>query len=266
MKTAILLAGAGSASASAQAVFEQVGRRVEARFSGVPVRWAFAEEAARGRWGAQGAAVDAPAEALARLRREGFERVVVQSLHVTAGAGYRRLRTVVQSCRAGPDRFEVLLEGAPLLASAADVRRVVAAVLADLPPARGPRDAVILVAHGSRDPAASRTHAAVARTFRKADARVRLGRVVGRPDCADVVAWCRTEGVRRVFLLPFTVAAGSTVETVLAPEGDDSWAAALRAAGIACSAVPRGLAEYDGVVDIWLDHLDAANRGGYKVQ
>ena len=258
MKTAILLAGAGAVRASALAAFAQVGRRSAARFPGASVRWAFTEEGVRAKRRALGAPADSPAEALARLWREGFSRVVVQSLHITAGAGHRRLCAAVQSCRTGPATFAALREGAPLLASPADVRRAVAAVLAELQAARHPGDAAILVAHGSRDPAANRTYAAVARTFRSQDFRVRLGRTVGRPTCDEVVAWCVAEGVKRSFLLPFTVTTGRTVETVLAPDSVGSWLAPLRAAGIVCSAVPRGLAEYTGIVDIWLDHLQEA--------
>lgn len=258
MKAAILLTAAGTADAPAAAALADIGRLVVQRHPGTCVRWAITERAVRNALAAQGVTVDAPEDALAGLRQEGFTHVAVQPLHVVPGAALRRLHAALQARRAGPDPFVALQAGAPLLNTDEDARRTVQAVLADLPVSRQPDEGVILVAHGSREAAAQVAYAAVARALDCQDGRVLLGSTVGWPDRAHAVRWCAATGVRRVYLLPFTVTAGRTALAALAPEGAASWLAPLRAAGVVCSGVPRGLAEYPGVVELWLEHLDRA--------
>jgi sirohydrochlorin cobaltochelatase len=39
---------------------------------------------------------------------------------------------------------------------------------------------------------------------------------------------------------------------------EDSWKSILTQAGIECKTVLKGSAEYDDIVDVWVDHLDTA--------
>ncbi len=255
MKAGILLAASSSVHADARAALALIGHRVTARFGGIPVRWAVTAGEVRRVLRAQGEAAASPDEALAAMQREGFTHAAVQSLHVVAGAEYRALCETVEAHRRAPGASLTLQVGTPLLATEGDAQRVAQAILAALPRERGSDDAVILIAHGSREDAAERAYAAVAQAFAARDGRVFLGRTLGSPDRDQTVHLCAAAGARRVFLLPFTVTVGSTVRAALAPDGPDSWVAALRAAGIDGTVVSRGLAAYDAVVDVWIDHL-----------
>lgn len=260
MKAGILLVTSGVVPAEACAARARLERQVSARFGMLPVRWAAVCGAGRvtRRQGGKGASLE---DALAAMRRDGFTRVAVQPLQVVAGAENRALRATVAAFSGRAKGFSALHVGAPLLSSEADAQRVAQAVLAGLPGARRPEDAVILIAHGSREAAAERAYAALAQAFAVRDSRVLLGRTLGRPGRAETVQACVKLGARRVFLLPFMVRVGATALAALADDGPASWPAALRLAGIAGAVAARGLAEDDAVVEVWLDHLHDAWSG-----
>lgn len=255
MKTGILLAASSSVHADARAALACVERRVTARFGSVPVRWAVTAGPVRHVLHAQGEVAESPDDALAAMRRDGFTHVAVQSLHIVPGSEYRALYETVEARRRAPESFASLQVGPPLLASDADSARVVQALLPVLAAERRPGDAAILIAHGSREPAAERAYDVVARTFAAHDGLILLGRTLGRPDRDETIRICVAAGALRACLLPFTVTSGSTVRAALAPDGKTSWPAALRAADIDCRVVSRGLAAHDAIVDIWLEHL-----------
>ena len=121
MRTAILLAAYGSRHPRAQASFEHIERRVAGLFPGTEVRWCFTSKNVR-----RLREADSPAEALERLRIEGFEAVCVQSLHIIPGAEYEEMLAAAASAAGAFTRLET---GLPLLAGSDDASRVARALL-----------------------------------------------------------------------------------------------------------------------------------------
>ena len=77
-----------------------------------------------------GVEVDTVAQALDRLRREGFSDVVIQATHVMNGEEYDKLRALAAPYE---EAFDRLSFGAPLLTSTRDYQETVAAMLERLP-------------------------------------------------------------------------------------------------------------------------------------
>ena len=56
--------------------------------------------------------------------------------------------------------------------------------------------------------------------------------------------------------MPFMSVAGDHARNDMAGDEDDSWKSILTKAGIKCVPVLKGSAEFDNIVDIWVDHLE----------
>jgi len=63
---------------------------------------------------------------------------------------------------------------------------------------------------------------------------------------------------RHVWLLPLLSVIGGHALRDLAGAEERSWKSRFEAAGIACTPVLKGSAEYPGFIRIWLDHLALA--------
>jgi sirohydrochlorin cobaltochelatase len=260
MSAALLFAVAGTSGDDAAGAFRRIDRAAEARFPGVLRGWAYTSPGVRRKLAARGAPVDDPAAALARLRRAGGTRAAVQSLHLVGGTEYTELRATVEAFNAGPEPFERVVVGRPMLEKPALFRGIVEALLGAVPARPEGPDALLLVAHGSRQAAAMRTYEEAAEFCRRFARPVLLGSLMGVPSLDDIVRNCRRAGLRSVFLVSFTVAAGTSVTGEVAGPDPKSWRSLLEREGIACVPILKGLGEYDGVVKLWLDEAAALLR------
>ncbi len=258
-KTGVLFAVPGTTCAAAAVAFDRIDRAVAARYPGVERYWAYTSAGVRRKAAAQGCRLDDPAEALATAQRQGIRWIAVLSLHLSDGMEYGELREAVDRARHAADTVERITLGLPLLASPDAWRRVVAAVLAETA-ADGRGDAaVVLVAHGSRE--AAKRYAAAAALCREAGQKVFLGAIQCPPAPEDVLRSCREAGVSRAWLLPCMVAAGLSAKEDIGGAGESSWQSVLERGGIECIPVIRGLGEFEGAVNVWVDEAGALLAG-----
>ncbi len=256
----ILFAVPGTTCPEARVAFAQIERAALSRFPGVAVRWAYTSGPVRRKLVAQGIEAKSPADALAGMRAEGLTQVAVVSLHLTDGMEFGELAETVLEFghQAGPGPGIAL--GHALMASESDWRRALAAMMAALPETPQAQDRVLLVAHGSQDPRAEKTLVMAAQVGCKVDSRLTLGMILGRPGRDEVVRTFQAQGVKKVWLVPCMVVAGYSARDEIAGAGGQSWATALRQAGLEVVPVVRGLGEIAGVVDIWMDQAESLLR------
>ncbi len=252
MRTAILLAAYGSRHPRAQASFEHIERRVAGLFPGTEVRWCFTSKNVR-----RLREADSPAEALERLRIEGFEAVCVQSLHIIPGAEYEEMLAAAASAAGAFTRLET---GLPLLAGSDDASRVARALLCLLPDKLDdcpPECCAVFLGHGTSHPG-NIFYDALARELTSLSPRTFLGTLEAGPDASVVRDVLLAAECREVFLVPFFFTAGVHVANDMLGDGPDSWRSVLCAAGIRARPIVRGAGECDHLVAIWLDHLAEA--------
>jgi len=248
----ILFAAAGSSCPEAQATFDRIGRQAAVRFPGIGVRWAFTSSGVRRKLDQQGRHRADPSEALSTMQAEGFTSVAVTSLHLSDGMEYGELSATVDSFRNGKGSLTKVTLGPALMADENIWRRVVSSVLEALSARQG-HEAVILVAHGSLDPRAVATLAGAIAVCRQVDPALFLGMILGSPSQKDILEECRVAGVRKVWLVPCLVAVGLSVQDVIMGSGEESWKSCFERAGITCVPVFKGLGDYDGIVDVWMN-------------
>ncbi len=252
-KTGILLVAFGSSEESAQVSFENIDRKVNQDFPGIPVQWAYTSHVIRKKLAAQGKLLDSPEIALARMLDEGFTHVAVQSLHTISGTEFHDLqRTVAGFARMGG--FEQVALGNPLLATQEDLARTVEVILATVPKQRKPEEAVVLMGHGTHHPA-NAFYAALMFQLQLRDPNIFIGTVEAFPDAAVILELLTAKGIKTAYLMPFMSVAGDHAKNDMAGDDQDSWKSIFTSAGISCIAILKGTAEFDEFVDIWVEHI-----------
>lgn len=254
-REAILFAAPGAASREARGAYDRIDAAAARRFPGIERRWTYTSSGVRRKLLAAGETpVPAPAAALAAMRQEGFTHVAVLPLHVCGGMEYNELAETVAAAQG----MELVL-GSPLFSDEAGLRRVLSALLASVP-GLGPDEALVLVAHGSRDARAAGAFTAAAVVCREVCPQLFLGAILGEPSFACVLEPCRAQSVRKVWLLPFMAAAGPSSAADIAGPAKESWKSGFERAGIESVPLLRGLGECDGVVEVWMEQLGALLR------
>lgn len=266
MKTGILLVASGSTRSDARREYDAFERTAAARHPDAAIAWAFSAAPIRRKLAAAGIRAQDPASALSAMRSAGITHLAVQSLHVVPGPSVAALRrTVATWLRAAraeggpPPPFAAIAFGEPLLSCPDDIERVVAGMLAGLP-AGTEQDALLLMGHGDAQGHTAATYRGVAEALRRAHPRAELATLSGQPAFDELLKTLAEAPPARVFLLPFTAVAGYHARVDLAGAQADSWASRIRALGIACIPMLRGLVAQPRVAEIWLQHLDSAMK------
>jgi sirohydrochlorin cobaltochelatase len=116
---AILLAAFGSRLPGAEDSLGVMRACAQELYPDWRVETAFTSGTVRRHKGAHSRQGRSPGEVLRQLVREGVRRLAVQSLHVVPGDEFLGLQRLVASMRGGPDGFERIELGRPLLGNAA---------------------------------------------------------------------------------------------------------------------------------------------------
>jgi sirohydrochlorin cobaltochelatase len=257
-KVGILLVAFGSSEASAQVSFDNIDKKVKSTYPGISVRWAYTSHIIRDKLAKQGKLLDSPEVALAKMMDEKFTHVAVQSLHTIGGAEYHDLRRTVGAFKSMRG-FEKVILGYPLMATQEDMEATVTAVMASIPEERQKEEAVVLMGHGTHHPS-NAFYAALMFQLQLEDPNIFVGTVEGYPELDLLKALMLKKGIKKAWLLPFMSVAGDHAKNDMAGDEEDSWKSVLTKAGIQCTAVLKGTAEFDEYVDIWVKHVGGPLR------
>ena len=256
-KLGILLVAFGTTVPTARIAFDNIDRKVRAAFPEIEIRWAYTSRIIRRKLAKGGEIIPSEIGALAAMADDGFTHVAVQSLHTIPGQEFHGLVRTARAFEGMPKGIERVVVAPPLLATSKDAGRAVDALIANFPRERRADEAVVLMGHGTHH-AANNFYPALQYFFWKKDYNVLVGTVEGVPLLAGVLAELKKRKITKAYLMPFMSVAGDHARNDLAGDEPDSWKSILTKAGIECIPVLKGTAEFDAVVDIWVDHLKAA--------
>ena len=259
-KNGVLLVAFGTTIAEARVAFDNIDRKVRAAFPDSEIRWAYTSRIIRRKLAARGEAIQSEVAALAAMADDGFTHVAVQSLHTIPGKEFHGLVRTARAFEGLPKGIKRVVVAPPLLATTRDMERAVDALIANFPKQREKNEAVVLMGHGTHHPANS-FYPALQYFVWKKDPNVLVGAVEGAPTVDDVLAELKKRKIATAYLMPFMSVAGDHARNDLAGEEADSWKSVFTRAGIRCVPFLKGTAEFDAVVDIWVDHLRNAMKG-----
>jgi sirohydrochlorin cobaltochelatase len=255
-KPAIVLAAFGTSTAAFD-TYSHFEQKVKERFPGYEIRWAFTSKKVRHKLAQEkGQQLNDLPSTLRELKAAGFNRVAVQSLHIVPGEEWDR--KIVEESRKIPG-LQVAL-GKPLLSGKQDQEQVLK-TLARIFPRDLTGTAVVLVAHGSPSPEGTAAYLAFNRLLRSRypHQNVFLGTVEGKPSREETLKAVKQSQATAVVLVPFLFVAGEHVAKDILGNEPDSWKSELlKQRAYRIEGITTGLGYLDGVVAIYLDHLDRA--------
>jgi sirohydrochlorin cobaltochelatase len=253
-KTGVLLVTFGTSYANAQVALDNIDEKVKKAFPGMEVRWAFTSAIIRNKLKKQGKHIDSPAEALAKMGSEGFTSIAVQSLHVIPGKEYEDLKETVEAFRLIPKSTQSILLGKPLLYLTDDLKTVTETLDSVLLANKKSNDAVLWMGHGTHHPS-DMYYAAMQYHLWQKSPLYFLATVEGCPALNEVLPKLKASKVKTVWLMPFMTVAGDHVQKDMTGNEPESWESQLKKAGLEVKVIMKGLAEYDQIVNIWINHL-----------
>lgn len=255
-KKAILLVTFGTSIPQAAKSFDIIQAAYEKAFPGVELRWAFTAKIIRDKLKKQGKVLDSPEVALAKLMAQGYNQIVVQSLHVICGAEWHDLLKKVHGFRSMERGFRVIT-GRPLLSTTDDLRNVAELLLANAPKARKNGEALVYMGHGTHHPGGV-AYPAMAYLLQKDDPLAFMGTVEGYPTLDDVVAGLKAAKVKKAYLLPFMTVAGDHATNDMAGDEADSWKSILTKNSITAVPVMKAITTSPAIVQVWVEHTKVA--------
>jgi len=225
MRKAIIVVSFGTTHSDAEAgCIVPVERAIAAAFPDREVRRAWTSRIIARRLAARGEMVENETEALARLRREGFEDIAFASTHIIRGQEY--------------DRVTAVADGLPVSAPLLDTDEDLKWMAGQLDGIAGDEGRTLLVMGHGTDHAADATYARL-RTM--LSDRVKLACVEGNLALEGILDELEAVPGRRLVLMPLMLVAGDHAKNDLAGDAPDSWRNVLLARGFDVRARLTGL-------------------------
>lgn len=254
----ILLVTFGTSVPSARAAFATIEQMVRKAFPANEIRWAYTSKKIRAKLAREGTVIDSPEMALARLMDEGCKQVVLQSLHMIPGAEFHEIHANGKLFAQMSGGFARVTVSPPLLSTDAAMEKTLDIVAAQIvPKERKPDEAVVLMGHGTHHPSDA-IYSALMYKAQRRDPNLFVATVEGSPSFDEVRETLVRKGIRMAYLVPLMTVAGDHALNDMAGNQPDSWKSQLAKAGIESVPVLKGLAEFEPIVELWLDTLRAA--------
>lgn len=254
-KKGILAASFGTSCTDALiSCIESCENRIRESYSDYEVRRAFTSGIVINKLkDSYGIKIDSADAALQKMKEEGFEEVIVQSLHIIPGIEYEDIKAVVGRY-ANKRAFKKIVLGKPALFSNDDYKTAIAAMKEQLPMLSS-NHAVLFMAHGTSHFAdACYCRLQLMLQYDKFD-NIYIGAAEGYPSIRNIIPVLKSRGIREVILMPFMLVAGDHAINDMAGGRSGSWSSILKSEGFIVSAYMHGLGENTVFQNIYVKHV-----------
>ena len=188
---------------------------------------------------------------------QGYEEVLCQPTHIINGMEYEKMMRMLQPYK---DRIPVIRAGKPLLTEEEDYRKACQIMMKELKSPLGEDEAFVLMGHGTEHYANS-AYCQFENMLRDLGyENTYVGTVEGFPGLDYVIRRMKIRGIRKVHLMPLMIVAGDHARNDLAGAEEDSWDSLLQAEGFETEIILKGMGEIDGIAQIFVEHLEAAEQ------
>ncbi|MGL4796663.1 MAG: sirohydrochlorin cobaltochelatase [Paraclostridium sp.] len=193
--------------------------------------------------------VDNPVEALERLYRDGYNEVIVQTLHIICGEEYTKLKEQINQYE---DKFEQIILGRPLLTQIEDYKETISAIKHQIPDLEE-NEAIVFMGHGTYHESHS-TYPALDYMLKQEGIKGYVGTVEGYPEIEEVIVNLEKDNIAKVRLMPFMLVAGDHAINDMAGDDEDSWKSILNKKGFETKIHLSGLGENEYIQKKFVRH------------
>ena len=197
-------------------------------------------------------------EALEQMKLDGIRNVIIQPTFVIDGEESQRMH---EEALAYAGDFLSFRFGAPLLSCETDAKTAATVISAEAPShfSYTNDDLVVFMGHGAAKESSADSDAmyALVDGFLQQSGHTNMVlRLMNVPGSMDgILELASAKRPDRIILVPFMIAAGHHAQKDMAGEQESSWASVLSAAGYSVHCVMNGLGEYEGIQNLFLDHI-----------
>lgn len=261
-KDAILVMSFGTTFPETRAkTIEATVKQIQAAHPNTKVVFAFTSHIIIDRIKAnEGISIPTPEEALAQLKAEGYNRVALTSLDIIPGIEYKYKTAVYDIHKTD---FKKMTMGTPLMywmgqeGQRDDVEDTMKALGSQIPKL-GKDEAVLIMAHGTPDPANAYYSVMQDRLNDIYGGKVLIYTVEGKPNLEDVIAKLKTQGIKNVTMMPFMMVAGDHANNDMAGDEEDSHKSILTKEGFNVKTYIHGLGENKDIRQLFVNRADEA--------
>ena len=206
----------------------------------------------------EGITYPTPEEALAELKKDGYTRVALASLDVIPGMEYNYDAAVYNLYK---DNFKKMTLGTSLMywmgqeGQTDEVIQTIKAVQSQFPKV-GKEDAVLIMAHGTPDPANAYYSVIQDRIHTLGLKNVFVYTVEGTPNLEQVIPQLKLHGIKHVTMMPFMMVAGDHANNDMAGNEPDSHKSILEKEGFKVDTYLHGLGENQNIRNLFVERAN----------
>ena len=206
----------------------------------------------------EGITYPTPEEALDQLKSEGYSRVALTSLDVIPGMEYNYDVAVYNLYK---NNFKKMTLGTPLMywmgqeGQTDEVIQTIKAVQSQFPKL-GKEDAILIMAHGTPDPANAYYSVIQDRIHTLGLKNVFVYTVEGTPNLEQVIPQLKLHGIKHVTLMPFMMVAGDHANNDMAGAEPDSHKSILEKEGFKVDTYIHGLGENPNIRKLFVERAN----------
>ncbi|WP_320172573.1 sirohydrochlorin cobaltochelatase [Maridesulfovibrio sp.] len=259
MKKAILFAAHGSNNRAASSALGNILKMAKERYPDTIIQSAFTSGHILKKLKEKGQSLPTVKQNLEILARNGVTHVVVQSLHVVAGTEFNNISRLVKRVENGETGLEKAVLGYPLLTGEQEIDEVSDLILTLLEERDPEKEALILVAHGSKySDSGNALYDRFKQRLESKDKNAYLGKLNSEDAVVDISERIKKSGIKKAYMLPLFFGAGNHVKKDMAGEHENSWKSIVASRGIEVIAIPKGIGEFDIFAARWMENLEKA--------
>lgn len=247
-KKAILMVHFGTTHDDTRALtIDAVNAKVKEEFPECDVFEAYTSNIVIKKLKERGIEKQTPMKVMEKLHSEGYKTVRVQPTHIIPGKEYKELLSEVEGMR---NLFCDISVGNPLLYSVEDTRAVID-ILGQRHKTESPSHHVLLVGHGTDDPANAMYCQADYMFQAKDYSNFHVATIEGFPSIENAFQVLKNGGAKSVTLVPLMFVAGDHAANDISVE----WKEALENLGLKVDVKMEGLGQVPEIQDLFIQHL-----------
>lgn len=222
---------------------DAINQKAKETFKGMEVREAWTSRIIMRRMKTRGVERLNPAEALEKLKADGYTHILIQSTNIIEGVEMESLRKDMAGLETS---FKDVRIGNPLLYTPEDYETVIAAITKN-----GAKEGTTLfVGHGTYTPATAQYAMLDYMLKAKGLDNYHVGTIEGYPSFDDMVALVNERKAKRVTLVPFMFVAGDHANNDIAID----WKEELEKKGFEVTVFMEGLGQNPDIQNLFIEH------------